>query len=162
MVDSEGNTIGLCGIARDISEYRERERGSGKRVYESRSPVMRDVIKQIRRVATSDSTVLLLGESGCGKDYMARFLHDVSHRASGRSLVSTALHWHRNSRSLNCSAMSRVPSPEPVGGNAVSWNSQKEEHFFSTKSVSYLWPCKQSSSHFSTPNHLPESGEKEA
>ncbi len=33
--------------------------------------------------AQSDSIVLLLGESGTGKDYMARFIHDHSARANG-------------------------------------------------------------------------------
>ncbi|MFH1115456.1 MAG: sigma 54-interacting transcriptional regulator [Pseudomonadota bacterium] len=85
MADSERNHIGLCGIARDVTEYRERQWKSPPegRTYESDAPSMREVIRQVCRVAPSDSTVLLLGESGSGKDYIARFLHDVSHRAAG-------------------------------------------------------------------------------
>ncbi len=85
MVDSGNKTIGLCGIARDVTEYRERQRKThpDERTYNSESPVMREVINRVRRVARSDSTVLLLGESGSGKDYLARFLHEVSHRTGG-------------------------------------------------------------------------------
>jgi PAS domain S-box-containing protein len=85
MLDSGKKNIGLCGIARDVTEYRERlgKARPDDRTYKSDSPLMCEVIDQVRRVAMSDSTVLLLGESGSGKDYMARFLHEVSHRAGG-------------------------------------------------------------------------------
>src|SRR5690606_31973424 len=36
-----------------------------------------------RRVAKTDSTILLTGESGVGKSAVARFVHDASDRASG-------------------------------------------------------------------------------
>lgn len=86
MLDSEEITVGLCGIARDVTEFRERkrERRPTDQADVYRSEKMRDVVKQLQRVSTSDSTVLLLGESGSGKDYMARFLHDTSHRSGGR------------------------------------------------------------------------------
>ena len=45
-----------------------------------RSPAMVDVIEQIERVATRDTTVLLLGETGTGKEVAARALHDASGR----------------------------------------------------------------------------------
>ncbi len=85
MADSGMKNIGLCGIARDVTEYRERQwkRAPEDGAYASDAPAMREVINQVRRVAPSDSTVLLLGESGSGKDYIARFLHEVSHRAGG-------------------------------------------------------------------------------
>jgi DNA-binding NtrC family response regulator len=45
------------------------------------SPAIRGVEALLRRVADIDSTVLLTGESGVGKEVAARFLHQVSRRA---------------------------------------------------------------------------------
>jgi PAS domain S-box-containing protein len=45
------------------------------------------VIKQIRKVGQSDSTVLVLGETGTGKELIARAIHNSSHRAR-RSFIS--------------------------------------------------------------------------
>jgi two-component system response regulator HydG len=39
------------------------------------SQVMRDLLRQARRYATVDATVLITGETGVGKDALARFLH---------------------------------------------------------------------------------------
>lgn len=41
---------------------------------------MREVLEQISQVASTDATVLLLGESGTGKTLLARALHYQSHR----------------------------------------------------------------------------------
>jgi Nif-specific regulatory protein len=44
------------------------------------SPVMRHLFAQIREVAKTDATVLLLGETGTGKESLARSIHDLSLR----------------------------------------------------------------------------------
>ncbi|WP_345817145.1 sigma-54 dependent transcriptional regulator (plasmid) [Paraburkholderia sp. PREW-6R] len=46
------------------------------------SETLREVQKQIGRAASSDSTVLLHGETGTGKEVAARVLHDASRRRS--------------------------------------------------------------------------------
>jgi formate hydrogenlyase transcriptional activator len=43
---------------------------------------MRQVLKQVSKVAPSDSTVLILGETGTGKELIARALHRRSNRAA--------------------------------------------------------------------------------
>ena len=47
------------------------------------SPAMHRVIDVARRVAQVDSTVLLTGESGVGKERIARFIHEQSARIGG-------------------------------------------------------------------------------
>ena len=46
------------------------------------SPRMREVVETLRKAARSNSTVLLLGESGVGKEILARSVHNWSPRAS--------------------------------------------------------------------------------
>jgi formate hydrogenlyase transcriptional activator len=43
---------------------------------------MRQVLKQVEKVAAADSTVLILGETGTGKELIARALHRRSKRAT--------------------------------------------------------------------------------
>lgn len=51
------------------------------------SPKMQDVLSLISRVARSDSSVLILGESGTGKDMVARLIHGASQRKTGRFIA---------------------------------------------------------------------------
>ncbi|HUF70956.1 MAG TPA: sigma-54 dependent transcriptional regulator [Longimicrobiales bacterium] len=48
-----------------------------------RSPAMKMVFEAIRLVAPTDATVLILGETGTGKELVARSLHELSARADG-------------------------------------------------------------------------------
>jgi formate hydrogenlyase transcriptional activator len=57
------------------------------------SPALRDVLRQVEMVAASDSTVLLFGETGTGKELIARAIHARSRRKD-RMLVK-----------LNCAAI---------------------------------------------------------
>ena len=57
------------------------------------SPALRLVLKQVETVAPTDSTVLLLGETGTGKELIARAIHNLSSRRE-RTLVR-----------LNCAAI---------------------------------------------------------
>jgi formate hydrogenlyase transcriptional activator len=57
------------------------------------SPVLRAVLSRVSKVAPTDSTVLLTGETGTGKELIARAIHKRSKRSS-RAFVS-----------VNCSAV---------------------------------------------------------
>ena len=50
------------------------------------SPVMKQIHAQVALIARADVSVLLLGESGVGKEILARLIHKMSHRAN-RPLV---------------------------------------------------------------------------
>ncbi|MGC5325487.1 sigma-54 interaction domain-containing protein [Brevibacillus sp. SYSU BS000544] len=47
------------------------------------SPRMQEVIRQVNKLAFTDATILVLGESGVGKEGIARLIHQSSSRASG-------------------------------------------------------------------------------
>jgi DNA-binding NtrC family response regulator len=49
----------------------------------ARSAAMQEVLATVERIATTNATVLLGGESGVGKDLIAHVLHQRSKRASG-------------------------------------------------------------------------------
>src|SRR4030066_1952796 len=59
-----------------------------------RSPRMQELFKLIPRIAQSNSNVLILGESGCGKELVAAALHNLSHRKE------------KNFITINCAAFS--------------------------------------------------------
>ncbi|MBM4348881.1 MAG: sigma-54-dependent Fis family transcriptional regulator [Deltaproteobacteria bacterium] len=47
------------------------------------SPAMQDVFETVEKVADTDSTILILGDSGTGKELIARALHYNSYRREG-------------------------------------------------------------------------------
>ena len=58
-----------------------------------RSKVMKQVFERIEKVALTESTVLIMGPSGTGKELVANAIHELSSRAS------------RNKVSVNCGAI---------------------------------------------------------
>lgn len=48
---------------------------------EGTSPSMKELREVVRKVAPTPSTVLLLGETGCGKEYLAEEIHQLSDRS---------------------------------------------------------------------------------
>lgn len=75
--------IGACTISRNITERRKVSAPTPMIVSDYRSPAMRAILEKARFAASSDVIVMLQGESGSGKDYLARWIHDHSRRARG-------------------------------------------------------------------------------
>jgi formate hydrogenlyase transcriptional activator len=115
--DADGKMVGITGTAVDIARLREmadrlqdaHDKLQQQKSYLEReirqelgfeeivgqSPALLEVLRQVRIVAPTGSTVLLLGETGTGKELIARSLHTLSARRE-KSFVK-----------LNCAA---VPS----------------------------------------------------
>jgi len=74
-------------VQRVRDENRSLREALGKRYHYqniiARSAKMQEVLAIVERVASTNSTVLLGGESGVGKDLIARAIHQNSRRASG-------------------------------------------------------------------------------
>ena len=89
--DGRGQTIGGVETFRDLSHVEELR----KELHSSysfadiigRSPAMRLLFDILPEVAVSDSTVLIEGASGTGKELFARAIHDLCRRKIGRAHV---------------------------------------------------------------------------
>lgn len=89
----DGKVVGICGIARNITERRNPSikpaLGNDKRS----SSLIGPIEEMALIAAKTDGNILLLGETGAGKDYLAKFIHGRSSRCSGPFLT------------LNCAAV---------------------------------------------------------
>ena len=101
--DSAGTVIGITGASTDVTELREATealRDAKKKLTEEKlyleqeidtelgfgeiigqSKALRDVMEQVGKVASSNATVLLLGETGTGKELVARAIYRLSPRS---------------------------------------------------------------------------------
>lgn len=83
--DSHDRVIGGAVTFRDISELETlRQELEGQKIHvgdlSSHSPAMMRVLEMLPPVAASPSTVLVLGETGTGKELIARTIHQLSPR----------------------------------------------------------------------------------
>jgi PAS domain S-box-containing protein len=83
MRNRAGDVVGLCGISRDVTDWRVNESASFPIARQYPSDAMKATLMSARTAAVKDATIVLLGESGSGKDYLARYIHDHSKRAGG-------------------------------------------------------------------------------
>jgi formate hydrogenlyase transcriptional activator len=81
----------MCALAAPLMQSLGKEARGDELI--GQSSALRTVLEQIRLVAKTDSTVLILGETGTGKELIARRIHSMSDRA-GRPFVK-----------VNCAAM---------------------------------------------------------
>jgi formate hydrogenlyase transcriptional activator len=75
----------------DLRDYASRDEAFQEMV--GNSAALQEVLRQVRTVASTDATVLLLGETGTGKELVARAVHRLSPRADSKFV------------SVNCSAI---------------------------------------------------------
>lgn len=102
LFSTDGSIAGITGTCMDVARLREladrlqeaKDRLAREKTYLEReiqaelgfekiigqSPALREVLKQARIVAPTDSSVLLLGETGTGKELVARSIHGLSLR----------------------------------------------------------------------------------
>lgn len=82
--ESDGTVVGAVETFQDLTQVEalRKELESRYRFEDiiGRSPVMMDLFQILPQVAESDSTVLISGASGTGKELFARAIHNLSHR----------------------------------------------------------------------------------
>jgi two-component system response regulator AtoC len=88
-----GKALELDRAYREIDSLRSRLAAeSGAPDVVGQSPAMERLLGQIRQVAGLDTTVLLEGESGTGKDVIAKLIHAWSLRVAGSQLLPDRQH----------------------------------------------------------------------
>ncbi len=81
-----GHTKVRIDVEADLAELATSERSAfGSLV--GASPAMREVFSQLERIAASEATVLIEGETGTGKEGVAEAIHEASPRARGPFVV---------------------------------------------------------------------------
>lgn len=95
--DKKGGVIGGVETFRDLRLVEQlRKELESRNTFQdiiSKSPKMHHLFEMIPVIAESDSTVLITGDSGTGKELVARAIHNMSQREGGPFI------------SVNCSAM---------------------------------------------------------
>jgi PAS domain S-box-containing protein len=101
-----GKITGICGISRDVTERKNVGQARTISVPEHYpSAAMHKVLREARYASATESIVLLQGESGSGKDYLARWIHDHSRRSSGPYFA------------VNCAAVSKELAESELFGH---------------------------------------------
>jgi two-component system, NtrC family, nitrogen regulation response regulator NtrX len=91
-LDRERLLITLRNATRQGSLARRASETSQVRLFTD-SPLLRRLLDEAKRVAVSPAPVLITGETGCGKEVLARWIHEQSPAASGPFVA------------LNCAAL---------------------------------------------------------
>ena len=96
--DMPGTTPRFAGDAsssvnKELDSEKQLRAEAGFEGIVGQSPALREVLQLVEMVAASDSTVLLLGETGTGKELIARAIHNRSRRRD-RSVCKAQLRCH--------------------------------------------------------------------
>lgn len=87
LTDGHGRLIGYIEAIEDIHILKKLDRQMGRDPsfdnIIGQSPEMRKVFDLLPAIASSDSSVLITGETGTGKDFVAEAIHNASERAAG-------------------------------------------------------------------------------
>ncbi len=105
MRNAGGDVVGIFGISRNITD--RKLIGSRVEFADERfpSPTMKATLAAADLAAKTSSIILLTGESGVGKDYLARYIHDHSHRAASPFYA------------VNCAAVARELAESELFGH---------------------------------------------
>ena len=108
------------------------------------SPAIRELIRKARRYAETDSDILLIGQSGTGKELLAQSIHNASDRKKGPFVA------------INCAALSQNLLESELfgyvdgaftgaqkGGKEGLFEQAQPEQYFWTKLERFLWSCRR-------------------
>ncbi|MDQ7785137.1 MAG: sigma 54-interacting transcriptional regulator [Desulfomonilaceae bacterium] len=103
--DTKEVIIGICYISRDVTERRRIAADSQVPAHDYPSPSMQRALEKAAVAARNDSTILLQGESGSGKDFLAKWIHKNSLRSPGPFF------------SINCAALAKQLAESELFGH---------------------------------------------
>ena len=81
LITASRNALAFHRLSTRVAHLEREVRGEGFSGMVGRSPVMKRLYHQLDRIAASDVTVMIRGESGVGKELVARAIHENSSRS---------------------------------------------------------------------------------
>ena len=103
-------------LGQQINAFRHPKDNDFKGV-QANSPVMRKVLREARRMANLDSSILIMGETGTGKELLARSCHNGSERSEHPFMV------------LNCASLPDDASETELFGRLLANGESKKGIF---------------------------------
>lgn len=100
-------------LGQQINAFRHPKDNDFKGV-QANSAIMRKILREARRMANLDSSILITGETGTGKELLARSCHNASERAESPFIV------------LNCSALPDDASESELFGRSLANSDSKK------------------------------------
>ena len=83
--------LGMRRLRKEVEILKEKEfEGHIFHGVVGRSPQMKDIFRQIEKIADKELTVLVTGETGTGKEVVAKLIHTLSKRRGGFVVVNCA------------------------------------------------------------------------
>ena len=127
LIDGDGKIRGGAETFRDLREIEalkeQLEDRDATGDFQSRNIEMRRILELLPTIAESTATVLIEGETGTGKELIARRIHSLSDRAEGPFVGI-------NCWSPNSSGIKKEPLPEPTKIKKGASSEQRMEHSF--------------------------------
>src|SRR3990172_2793533 len=105
LVTTVGNTVQRYHISIHLKQLEREVGGEGYANIVGDSPAMKELYRQMDRVAASDITILIHGESGTGKELVAQAIYEASGRKSGPFVA------------LNCAAIPETLQESEIFGH---------------------------------------------
>ncbi|HVP07243.1 MAG TPA: sigma-54 dependent transcriptional regulator [Candidatus Acidoferrum sp.] len=87
---SVGNALASYSVGRDVRQLQQHAEAAHGII--GRSPAMMEIFRLIQRVGASNAKVMILGETGTGKELVARAIHDQSSRSGKRIAIFNCNH----------------------------------------------------------------------
>lgn len=111
------NAIERSALVKEVTALRQKLQGTGEVEFIGGSPAINKIKELVLRVAPTDVTVLIEGESGVGKELVARLIHLNSPRGEGPFVA------------VNCGAIpSELVESELFGHEKGAFTSAVREH----------------------------------
>jgi DNA-binding NtrC family response regulator len=105
LVTTVGNAVERYRMSMRLRQLEREVGGEGYANIVGNSPAMKELYRQMDRVAASDITILIHGESGTGKELVAQAIYEASGRKSGPFVA------------LNCAAIPETLQESEIFGH---------------------------------------------
>jgi DNA-binding NtrC family response regulator len=105
LVTTVGNAVERYRMSMRLLQLEREVGGEGYKNIVGESPAMKELYRQMDRVAASDITILIHGESGSGKELVAQAIYEASGRKSGPFVA------------LNCAAIPETLQESEIFGH---------------------------------------------